>query len=300
MKTINSFNGRIILARGIFASLFVLMMSACQEDSELLTQQIDDETITTVTSHEEVFALYEEVEEMAMDVTENRQVEPDNRMAVPFTEDWRCGTITHDTLENLITIDFGVGCIGKDGKTRSGKILISYDRRLYVPGAKRTITLENYVVDSIQVFGTKTLTNQSETISDFISLNVELIKGKVIWPDNSMATRSYDRTKTWLRAANPLKDEFQIEGYVSGVNRAGSTYKVEIVEPLIYKRICRIQGAFLPVEGIKYIERTGKPDTEINYGEGECDNSVIITQSQDSREVNIAAEMKRLRKLAGR
>jgi len=300
MKAINSFNRKIILARGIFAPLFVLLLSACQEDSELLTQQIDDETITTVTTNEEVFSLYEEVEEIAMDVTENRQGDPDNRMANPLTEDWRCGTITHDTIENLITIDFGEGCTGKDGKTRSGKILVSYDRRLYVPGAQRTITLEDYVVDSIQVSGTKVITNQSESISDFVSLNVELIDGKVIWPDNSIATRSYNRTKTWLRAANPLEDEYQIEGSVSGVNRAGSAYQVEIVEPLIYRRICRIQGVFLPVEGMKYIERTGKPDTEINYGEGECDNIVIITQSQDSREVNIAAEIKRLRKLARR
>ncbi len=300
MKAKNSFKGKPLLFRSAISALILVLGIACQEENEVMTQGLEEENVMLAVHNEEVMTLFEEVEDIAMDVTETRETESDKRLANSHASDWRCGSVTHDTIQKIFTIDFGTACTGQDGKTRSGKIIITYDKRLFLPGAQRTITLENYIVDSLKVMGTKIITNESESLTDFIRLNVQLVNGQVIWPDQSVAMRSFNRTKTWMRAANPISDEYQIEGTVEGVTRLGISYRVEIMEPLIYKRSCRFQGVFLPVDGVKDIMRTDKPDTEINYGEGECDNIVVITQSQQSQEVNIASEIIRLRKLASR
>jgi hypothetical protein len=72
---------------------------------------------------------------------------------------------TLDPFPVKIIMDFGAGCTGRDGRTRSGKIISTYTNRLFVSGAKATTTFENYMVDSIKVQGTHIITNQGETIS---------------------------------------------------------------------------------------------------------------------------------------
>ena len=78
--------------------------------------------------------------------------------------------ITHlsgnlDPFPVKIVMDFGSGCTGRDGRTRSGKIITTYTNRLFVPGAKATTTFDNYKVDSVKIQGTLVITNQGEAIS---------------------------------------------------------------------------------------------------------------------------------------
>ena len=75
-------------------------------------------------------------------------------------------TITHLSSVNpfpvKVVMDFGTGCTGRDGRTRSGKIVTEYTNRLFIPGAIAKTTFIDYKVDSIKVQGTHTITNQSE------------------------------------------------------------------------------------------------------------------------------------------
>ena len=55
-----------------------------------------------------------------------------------------CPTVTITKMSTIdpfpvkVVMDFGTGCTGRDGRTRSGKIVTVYTSRLIVPGAKAT------------------------------------------------------------------------------------------------------------------------------------------------------------------
>src|SRR4030095_4453493 len=64
-------------------------------------------------------------------------------------------TVTHlsgnlDPFPVKIIMDFGTGCTGRDGRTRSGKIITVYSKRLFVFGATATTEFVDYTVDSIK------------------------------------------------------------------------------------------------------------------------------------------------------
>lgn len=187
-----------------------------------------------------------------------------------------CAEVTHDQENQVITIDYGDGCEIRGGRIVKGKIIIEYNDRKLVPGAFRIVTLEDFYIDEVQIEGKRTLTNISESIDDDLTFNILLEGGKLSFPDGTTATRDADHTKTWIRANNPLNDEFHVEGGASGSNRRDVRYEVEILEKLVFKRACRANRVFIPVSGIKQIT-FGDNVAVINYGDGDCDNEVTIT-----------------------
>jgi len=277
----------------LFALLTIL--TSCQEEEMPQVAISTEDTRSLAIEEVDQEILYEEIEEIAWEATETLVVDPDpdNRMATPTTYLTQCATLSHDTISNEITVDFGDGCTGPNGRVRSGKIIISYSRLLLVPGAERRITLENFMVDSAQVMGTKILTNVSDSLDAPVSLNTELVDGKIIFPDQTIATRSYSRTRTWIRGNNPLADEFQVTGTVEGTNRQGESYAINITSPLTYKRICRRTGVFIAVAGVKHIQPAGHSDVEIDYGNGDCDATVNVTFDGTTQTVDVQAELKR-------
>jgi hypothetical protein len=63
---------------------------------------------------------------------------------------------TIDTISkpHTTTYNFGSGCVGSDGKTRAGVVVISYDNRdIRVVNDVYTISLQNYTITSSQVTG---------------------------------------------------------------------------------------------------------------------------------------------------
>jgi len=43
-----------------------------------------------------------------------------------------------------ITVDFGSGCTGRDGRTRKGKIIVTYTGHLFLPGQSATTSFDGY------------------------------------------------------------------------------------------------------------------------------------------------------------
>src|SRR5215213_7463285 len=65
-----------------------------------------------------------------------------------------------------IVIDFGSGCVGRDGHKRSGKIITEYTGKLTEPGSSATTRFENFKFDSISVQGTHKVTNTTNAGSN--------------------------------------------------------------------------------------------------------------------------------------
>lgn len=254
------------------AILSLLIFNSCSEDadeaniSDALLEQLDADSEAALESNYEDVEFISEAGLASLD--EAGRVERDTVLS--------CATITHDKENKTVTIDYGDGCTIRGGRVLSGKIIIVYTERRLVPGASRTVTFEDFFIDEVQVEGTKTWMNISESLDDNPTFNITLVGGKLSFPDETSATRDADHTKEWLRANNPLNDEFHVNGSAEGSTRKDIRYEVEILETLVFKRACRMQRVFIPVSGIKQITH-GEDVAIINYGDGDCDNEVTIT-----------------------
>jgi hypothetical protein len=265
----------------LFAGIGLFLFTACDKEEE--TPVLDDAPVELEATYDDTF---EEVDAI-VDATMAYFNEGGRVAEEEVNELIRCGIKTHDYENNIITIDFGDGCIGWGGRVRKGKIIISYTDRKFVPGSIWVTTFEDFYVNDIKVEGVRTCTNVSESFEDDPSFNIMLENGKLTWPDGTFAERDANHTRTWIRGGSPLRDEITLSGSASGVNRRGVSYTVSIVSMLRYKRACWATLIFVPVEGSKLIKREGHPDVLIDYGDGSCDAIVTVTINGVSREVNL-------------
>ena len=200
-------------------------------------------------------------------------------------------TITHLSTTSIfpvkIVMDFGTGCTGRDGRSRSGKIITEYTSRLMVPGAKATTTFENYAVDSIKIQGTHIITNQSDISSTNCMTHkwkVVVENAKLIKPNGNYV--EWNSTRTIVQGEGmctpfiPLDDIYKIEGSSNGKVKRGNlliAWKSETAEPLVKKFSCRwlVKGV---IRIIRQNLATNSPwVATINYGLGDCDNKALAT-----------------------
>jgi hypothetical protein len=199
---------------------------------------------------------------------------------------------TQTSPHGFITIDFGTtGCQDARGNVRKGKIVVEFKGRRFLPGSKITTTLQGYEVNGVKMEGIRTVTNAQESKEDRPRFNITLADGKATWPDGSVATREVNRTREWIRATNPMNDQWTISGTASGTNRDERVYEINITKALVYKRECALSSrVFMAVEGTKELTVDGKKIT-IDYGSGECDRLVTITINGVSKEVEVKGDI---------
>jgi hypothetical protein len=199
---------------------------------------------------------------------------------------------TPEVPTGTITVTFDGSCSDIRGNVRSGQLVINYNGRRYLPGAVRTFTLVDYRINGIEVEGTRTVTNISGSTDEAPKFRIVLEEGRVTWPDGTFATRTADRTRQWIRQANPINDSWVVTGNAAGVNRRGSSYSMEITQPMEYKRECAVSArVFMAVEGTKVLTIDGERQMTIDYGNGECDREVTITVEGVTRTVTVRGDI---------
>ncbi|MDW3194355.1 MAG: hypothetical protein R8G66_18410 [Cytophagales bacterium] len=205
-----------------------------------------------------------------------------------------CATVERDTVNQIITIDFGDGCEGKRGRVRSGKIIVTYDGNRRTEGSFRSVTFDNFFVDSTQVEGTRTKTVtavDAENLS--ITVDITLTGGKLTFGDGTSATREAQKTRVWSFDASG-DHVTTVSGSASGVNREGVSYSMAITEDIVFQRACWRAGVFVPVSGVKMFT-VGESTATIDYGDGECDNLATKTQDGVSEEIELSVRGRRRR-----
>ena len=189
-----------------------------------------------------------------------------------------CFTITvvpniPHVFPKTVTIDFGTGCLGRDGKFRKGKIVSIYTNPMVLPGAKVSTTFIGYHVDSFKIEGTHITENTSR--SNMQGWKVVVINGKIT-NTNTNKWRMWNSVKDVLQISGngtphfPLDDIYKITGSATGSNSGGHTWASLIVDPLIKKFACQ-----WIVQGTVRLVRDGRPAV-LDYGNGQCDNLAII------------------------
>lgn len=275
--------------------LAVFVMFSCKEEDRLTiadTQEITEESVT-----DSYFLDLDDMATVAIAAPADDQYSG-GRVATDITiADSRfCPgavvTITPGTNSTLsvpngvLTVDFGAGCTDQRGNVRTGKLILNYNKWRFKPGSTIVTTTDNYTINGIKLEGTRTLTNinaDGDPESAPRKVNSLLENGKAtLLADGSTAQRESDITWEWNH--ENTEDNFLSilnTSSANGTTRDGKVYEVSVYESLIYKRNCGIA-----VSGIKKYQLEGKEIT-IDYGNGNCDKSVVVTVNGTSRSFTI-------------
>lgn len=279
--------------------LVLLTLFSCDEGGVLEIKETDE---VSVENEAVTDAYFEDVDDLSMltvasdDATmDGGKVSTGGRKIIIGDFRLECASVeivqaddsTPSHPKGVITIDFGDGCTDKRGNVRKGKIIITYDGRRFLPGSSIVTTFEDYTINDILIEGVRTVTNVSGSVEEHPLFNIVVEGGKATWPDGTFATRESNRNREWIRANNPLNDEWHVTGNAAGTNRKGVSYTMEIADALVYKRECAISNRiFMAVAGVKVLTTENRQIT-IDYGDGACDRLVTITINGESREVEV-------------
>jgi hypothetical protein len=185
-----------------------------------------------------------------------------------------------------ITINYGTGCTGFNGSTRSGKILITVTERRNVVNSTRTVTFDNYFFNGIKLEGTKELKNMGPNSNQNIVISIKLTGGKLTLPNGKTIERAFNHQREWVAGWNTPKniwdDECLITGTATGKGINGNSYTNTIINPLRWKRVCE----FLVSGSIKF-ERTGVEPVVLDYGTGECDAIATLSRGDQTKEITL-------------
>lgn len=251
-------------------------LSSCRKE--------DKDTDTSVAKNESTVDRYfTEINDISDEAARSGNLSSFKLAADEATTLSSCATVTLDTSSavsaanpDTIIIDFGSGCTSNDGKTRSGRIIISSTGRYFETGTVVTTTPDNYVVNGNQISGTRVVTNTGNNSSGQPTFSVS-VNGTVVLADNGgTITWSATRTRTWTAGYNTpflfADDEITLSGSSNGSNSNGGSWTTSITVPLVYKRYCH---QF--VSGVRMVTPENKPQRTFDYGNGDCDNSATVT-----------------------
>lgn len=293
MKTFSM--NRIILS--VIAVLFsAFIFTSCQKEaslsntatvSEAEAADLSDESLQAEASFDDAedisFTAAEEEGNAGGFGIEGRSSNTQGRLFLPNFFELRerigdCATITvtpnDSTYPKTVTIDFGDSCRGRDGKVRSGKLVLHFTGPVRRPGSVVTLTFVRYYVNRIHIEGTKIFKNLSEP--PVHKWSIEVLNGKVTFPNGR--GYEYDGIKTVTQIAgmltNTVRDDvYKITGRSKTKFKNGTTVNINTEDPLIKKVACPwISEGTLKIkinDRVFYLD-FGFPNN------GNCDNKALL------------------------
>lgn len=273
------------------AALFCLTLAttSCLDDENLLDNESEEAEMTSLAS------VSENESDDVLEVVSLFEISIAGDEAGRVSDEL-CGTVTNDTENNILTIDFGTGCTGPYGRTRSGRIIVAYSGTINDGISNRIITFDNYAVNGKQVSGSIELRDITVNEDGTVSSTKKLVALTITFPNGEFVSYTGNRTRLWtdgVRDGDPYNNVFVITGSVEGIWSGGRTFTHTITEPIVSNWICAAEGGFARVSGVVEVERLGgfvKRKRITRYGDGTCDNIItviigtrefVITEAQD-------------------
>jgi hypothetical protein len=296
---------RIALA-AVAISLATFLFS-CQKESsnQNKTEVTEEEALVYSEESTEVEASYDDVEDISFTAATEEGLASgaargtESARFFPFlnlrARIGQCAeiTVTPDdtTYPKTVTIDFGDGCRGLDGKLRKGVIVLHFTGPIREPGSVLTITLEDFYLNRAHIEGTKVITNLSDTSN--IKYTVAVVDGKATFPNGKWYEYNAMREVTQIEGGttDQLRDDvYSIEGrsetaFSRGASHNSATITLNTETPLIKKVACHWIS-----EGILKIKINNRV-LLLDYAapnNGDCDNKAKITWNNGTKSRIIA------------
>jgi hypothetical protein len=251
-----------------------LSLIACEPkvEPDLAAEDALDNEAVVAEAEEDFY--YEDVDDLTSKVAESSidasgKIQDDDRLSGAVVT--REGNNDSGTLK----IDFGTGVTDQSGTSRRGSIVISYTGRQDRSNSTRELTFVDFYVGEVKIEGTRKITLLQ--VSDSVTVErIDVEDGRITWPDGSIARRRLHRKRERHHNENIL-DRLIIYGTEEGNHRNGRGFYIEVLEPLVFNRECvKTLEMPLAIEGKKLIKH-GQREITVDYGDGNCDNLVTIT-----------------------
>ncbi len=260
---------------GLLFTLTVALFSSCVRERDT-----DTVTASDLAMHEFLF-------HDASDLADDAATKKTGENLSNYKTRGYCAVLTHDEANGTIVIDFGTtNCMCNDGRTRQGKILVSYTGNYEDAGSIHTITFDQYFVNDYRVMGTNIIENKgvNGSMQPYFTSKVE---GKVLKP-TVLDTLYYqaNRTITWTQGSGtPVwgDDIYEITGTGSGRNEFKTFYAMTITEPLVKE----VLGCRYINKGKIEMQPQGKALRTIDFGNGSCDKDATVTLNNKVFHINL-------------
>lgn len=255
----------------------IIFASSCKKDeaTEMEKPEVDTQTTQDESAAQSEFDDVIIISEEAIDSAYS-ETYPTTTISVA-----ECATVTSDTVANTLEINFGAdGCLGYDGRVRSGKITITYIGNYRVPGSAFSVDFSNYTVDGISVSANISYYTVERNEAGNLTFTTEILNGNLIYPDGYSVKYESTRSVEWTEGeatGELLDDIYEISGHSSGVNSNGVGFTTETLVPITLKTACWNEYIFYPVKGIKLITPNDEPTRSIDFGNGECDKVITLS-----------------------
>lgn len=194
-------------------------------------------------------------------------------------------TVNKTAVPQIMTIDFGTSCTGKDGKKRSGKIIVTSAAFNTFPSV-RDKSFDNYFVDGKKIEGTVTKTISKDQVNNIRTaviaenLTITFPNGEGSAKRIANLTRQYQRNTLNNKEDNVVVSWGTVE--FTRVSDVKVTKTISDKNPLVYKIACHHI-----VSGKVEIKSSKNISWSIDYGNGECDNLAMLTIGDKTKEIKI-------------
>lgn len=295
--------GKFQLALVAIIASSTFFMTSCKKEASQAIAVSESEAITASQENTEADADYDDLTEIGFsagaDMQEQGSLSQEvgggaaGRITIGLNLlvnlEYKIGPCTKVEVSSLdsvypktITIDYGTGCLCRDGKFRKGKIELNLTGPIRKSGSVLTISVADYYVNRKHIEGKKIITNLSANGALIYSVSIE--GGKVTMPNGRGFSFEGTKTFTQLEGMNTVKvsdDVFSIEGRNKTVYNNGITVSRNTESPLIKPVACNwiVKGVLKVVVN----ERT----FFIDFGTGECDNKALLKWANGEKEITL-------------
>lgn len=265
---------------GLF--LLVLILGSCDNESPMVLSPNEKSAVDTEKEYNEYANDLNSILQAAIQEANGATNE---RTSNDLLE---CAVVTIDGTRETgsITVDFGDGCEGPFGRVRKGVLEIEYTGNYFVSGSTYSLETVDFYIDDVKVEGQRNATNISESLFA-PKFRIITTEGKLTWPDGSTLTREEERIHSFEIDLADQSFSLTIEGTASGVTRLGEEYSSTIQTPIMYESDCLADRQYVPSTGLINIERPDKPLINVDFGDGECNGTVLVSVGSISIEVNL-------------
>ena len=271
------------LSMFIAISLMFVGFNSCQKDQVATT--VDETTLSQQETQTEetltdVDLLVDEAVDSNFSLLKSASIE-----SAAYLTDCPVITVNKTATPQVITIDFGTACTGKDGKVRSGKIIVTSTSFTTFPSV-RDKSFDNYFVDGKKIEGSIAKTITKDQVNN---IRTAVIKENITitFPDGEgKATRVADLTRQYQRNTllNPLDNQIVSWGTIEFTRISGVkvTKTITSTDPLIFKVACHHI-----VSGTVSVTTSDNRSWTLNFGDGACDNKATLTIGDKTKEIKI-------------
>ena len=205
------------------------------------------------------------------------------------SSDELCAQISLDTTNRNLVLDFGEGCTGPTGITRSGKLIVNYLSFSFEDGISYGLSFEDYSVNENVLNGSLRVNGFQRNNQDQLFFQVEIEGGRVDLADGRSLTHSSIRTFTWVEGEkDEEQNRFEFTGSAEGVTLDDIEYAISFTNPLILDSTCFDEGFAFASSGVLSINLSSlEGEVLVDFGEGACDAVADWTYLDQSGTLNL-------------